>query len=206
MDGQRRTPLCTLGQDGRVYLCHSSPGGRGSGGLRIHVTDAVDVWSADVSDETLEEWNTSSSPSAPMKSTERLRMFFQSGPPLLEVQGSSATMTVPMDSGNVTLDLFKLPISEARPHVQGLMFDLANQVMDLEKNLKASDGNSSTSSSPIKPTQHFNQAILFPEVDARKQGYGASASQVKKRLPGESLINPGCKSKKKAKGVAFEDV
>ncbi|XP_075435189.1 protein PAXX isoform X2 [Ascaphus truei] len=204
---RRWSPLCTVSHGGQQYLCHSSSlSTQSDGGMQIHVTDGIEVWRAELTEEILEEWKITNSGLSPSQdSSEKLRETFQRNAPLLEVQGSLASLTIPLDSGNVTIDLFKVPISEARSHLQAVMFDLADRVRNLEKLLRAAEGTASASVSPVKPTQR-NQFLLIPDVEARKQGRGTSASQLKKRVPGESLINPGCRRKKAAKGVDFEEV
>uniref|UniRef100_A0A8C5QKS7 Uncharacterized protein n=1 Tax=Leptobrachium leishanense TaxID=445787 RepID=A0A8C5QKS7_9ANUR len=54
-------------------------------------------------------------------------------------------------------------------------------------------------------TSHSLSVIHQSDVDTRRRGYGISATNVTKRLPGESLVNPGCKSKKAATGVDFDE-
>ncbi|KAG8539019.1 hypothetical protein GDO81_021602, partial [Engystomops pustulosus] len=118
------------------------------------------------------------------------REKFQNSAPVLDVQGSIATLTFQVDSGKVTLDLLKLPISEARAQVQEVLFDLSDCVRSLEAQLK--EGSAAASASPVKQSQR-NHLLLIPDVDPRKKGLGGSSARVKKRLPGESLINPGSK-------------
>ncbi|KAE8582174.1 hypothetical protein XENTR_v10019982 [Xenopus tropicalis] len=203
MDGrsQRWFPLATLSHGGQRYLCHGRGGDSSASPLSVQVTDGVEVWGADVTEETLEEW--SNSPPSVQNGAEKLRETFRRSSPFLDIQGSSASLLFPKDSANVTLCLFKLPVSEARGHVRSLVFDLSDRVWELEKLQK--EGSAPTSASPVKASQ-VPQSLLFPDLDSRKKGYGASASQLKKRLPGESLINPGSKSKKAARGVDFEEV
>ncbi|MEE6504912.1 hypothetical protein FKM82_005376 [Ascaphus truei] len=165
MDPQRRrwSPLCTVSHGGQQYLCHSSSlSTQSDGGMQIHVTDGIEVWRAELTEEILEEWKITNSGLSPSQdSAEKLRETFQRNAPLLEVQGSLASLTIPLDSGNVTIDLFKVPISEARSHLQAVMFDLADRVRNLEKLLRAAEGTASASVSPVKPTQR-NQFLLIP--------------------------------------------
>ncbi|XP_041428220.1 protein PAXX-like isoform X2 [Xenopus laevis] len=201
MDGrlQRWFPLATLKYDGQRYLCHGRGGDSSSSPQIVHVTNGAEVWGADVTEETLDEW--SNSPQSARNGAEKLKETFQCSSPVLDVQGSSAKLLFPKHSGNVTLCLFKLPVSEARAHVQSLIFDLTDRVWELEKLQKEG---APTSASPVKVSQ-TPQSLLFQDLDSRKKGYGTSAPQLKKRIPGESLINPGSKSKKAARGVDFDD-
>ncbi|XP_075435188.1 protein PAXX isoform X1 [Ascaphus truei] len=160
---RRWSPLCTVSHGGQQYLCHSSSlSTQSDGGMQIHVTDGIEVWRAELTEEILEEWKITNSGLSPSQdSSEKLRETFQRNAPLLEVQGSLASLTIPLDSGNVTIDLFKVPISEARSHLQAVMFDLADRVRNLEKLLRAAEGTASASVSPVKPTQR-NQFLLIP--------------------------------------------
>ncbi|XP_075041478.1 protein PAXX [Mixophyes fleayi] len=195
------SPLCTLSQAGQRFLClyQLEAGSRG----RIHITNGSEVWRTDPIEEALEEWDAVRGLTS-QELVGKLRETFQKRVPVLEMQGSLASLSVPVDSGNVTLDLLKLPVSEARTHVQEVLFDFTDRMRALENLLKAAEASGAASGSPGKPSQR-NHLVLIPDVDARRKGFGGSGSQVKKRVPGESLINPGCKSKKAAKGVAFEE-
>nr|KAG8539023.1 hypothetical protein GDO81_021601 [Engystomops pustulosus] len=130
------------------------------------VTNGNEVWRTDPVEEALEDWDAVRNVTS-RELVDKLREKFQNSAPVLDVQGSIATLTFQVDSGKVTLDLLKLPISEARAQVQEVLFDLSDCVRSLEAQLK--------------------------DVDPRKKGLGGSSARVKKRLPGESLINPGSK-------------
>ncbi|CAJ0940455.1 unnamed protein product [Ranitomeya imitator] len=175
--------LCSVSHAGQRYLCLSKiqPGTS----TRIHVTNANEVWRTDPLEEALEDWDVVRNVTSHIL-VEKLREKFQSSAPVLDLQGSIANMSFQVDSGKVSLDLLKAPVSEARALVQERVDSAA------------------TSISPVKQSQKNNQ-LLIPDLNARKKGYGGSSSQVKKRLPGESLINPGSKRKKAAKGVDFDE-
>ncbi|KAM9326682.1 protein PAXX [Gastrophryne carolinensis] len=204
MDVSHWSPLGTLSYNGQRYLCHcraQTPTDNST--VQIHVTNGNEVWRSDAAEEALEQWDALHSLSS-QKLIEKLRENWQCNTPILDMQGSLATLSVSGDSGKVTLDLLKLPVSEARAHVQEVLFDLTDRVWSLEKQLKAAEAEAATSNSPVKPSQR-NHLMLIPDVDVRKKGYGGSQTQAKKRVPGESLINPGCKRKKAAKGVDFDE-
>ncbi|XP_075690863.1 protein PAXX [Rhinoderma darwinii] len=195
------TTLCGVSHANQRYLCLSKT--QTGTNVRIHVTNGNEVWRTDPVEEALEDWDAVrdvTSRDLLDKLSEKLR----SCAPVLEVQGSVASLSFQVDSGKVTLDLLKLPVSEARAQVQEVLFDLSDRVRSLEGLLKDSEGSAATSVSPVKQSQK-NHLLLIPDVHARKKGFGGSSSQAKKRLPGESLINPGCKSKKAAKGVDFDE-
>ncbi|XP_056394170.1 protein PAXX isoform X2 [Hyla sarda] len=182
-------PLCPISHGGQRYLClyRIQPGNN----IRIHVTNGNEVWRTDPIEEALEEWDAVRNVTS-HELVDKLREKFQNSSPGLEMQGSIASMSFQVDSKKVSLDLLKLPVSEARAQVQEVLFDLSDRVTSLEVLLKDKEGISATSLSPVKQSQK-NQMLLIPDVSARRRGNGGSSAQVKKRLPGESIINPGCK-------------
>ncbi|XP_053329531.1 protein PAXX [Spea bombifrons] len=194
--------LCSLSHKGQRYLCHGGVRDLRSGGLEITVTNGIEVWRSELSKETLEEWETSGSFGSPEDSAGALRRIFERVTPVLDVNGSLATLSLSLHSGNVTLELFKLSISETRMHLQTLLFDLADRVQDLEKCQRG--GSESAAPSPVKAAS-LNNLMPIPDIEARRRGHGTSITNIKKRLPGESLVNPGCKRKKPATGVDFEE-
>ncbi|XP_063792239.1 protein PAXX isoform X2 [Pseudophryne corroboree] len=196
------SPVSAILHAGQRYLCLTRLPAAG-GGVQLHITNGNEVWRTDPIEEALEEWDAARRMTS-QELVSKLRETFQNRAPVLEMQGSLASLSIPSDSGNVALDLTKLPVSEARAHVQEALFDLADRVRGLENRLKAAEGSVSASVSPVKQSER-NHLVHIPDVDARMKGYGGSVSQAKKRVPGESLINPGCKSKKAAKGVDFEE-
>ncbi|XP_009469791.1 PREDICTED: uncharacterized protein C9orf142 homolog [Nipponia nippon] len=101
------------------------------------------------------------------------------------------------------LDLFKLPIAEARSQLQALVFGMAGRVESLERRLEAAETLAS-SCSPEKNAAR-SQQLFLPDPSPRKNRGAGSALPAKRKIPGESLINPGFKSKKAPSGVDFED-
>ncbi|XP_068104879.1 protein PAXX [Hyperolius riggenbachi] len=200
MEAGQWSPLCTLIHASQRYLCHCRAQAQAGSSLPIHVTNGNEVWRSDETEEALEEWDAVRGLTS-QGLTEKLRETFKQNTPVLEMQGSLASLSFPVDSGKVTLDLLRLPVSEARAHVQELLFDLTDRVFSLEKQLKATEDSSTPSVSPVKPSQR-NRLVHIPDVDVRKRG---SVTQAKKRTRGESLINPGSKSKKAARGVDFDE-
>ncbi|NXU32707.1 PAXX protein, partial [Thalassarche chlororhynchos] len=92
------------------------------------------------------------------------------------------------------LDLFKLPIAEARSQLQALVFGMAGRIKSLERRLEGPRGVS-------EGAKGRRRADPSP----RKNRGAGSALPAKRKIPGESLINPGFKSKKAPSGVDFED-
>ncbi|NXI38707.1 PAXX protein, partial [Galbula dea] len=92
------------------------------------------------------------------------------------------------------LDLFRLPVGEARSQLQALVFGMAGRVESLERRLEAD-------------LLQSLSCLCLTEADPspRKKWGAGSALPAKRKVPGESLINPGFKSKKAPSGVDFED-
>ncbi|NXF29963.1 PAXX protein, partial [Nyctibius bracteatus] len=92
------------------------------------------------------------------------------------------------------LDLFKLPVAEARSQLQVLMFGMAGCIESLERRLEA---DLLQSLSCLSPTE--------ADPSPRKNRSAGLVLPARRKIPGESLINPGFKSKKVPSGVDFED-
>ncbi|XP_026716438.1 protein PAXX [Athene cunicularia] len=83
------------------------------------------------------------------------------------------------------------------------MFGMAKRIESLEERLEAVETLAS-SCSPEKNTARSLQLFL-PDPRPRKNRSAGSVLPTKRKIPGESLINPGFKSKKAPSGVDFED-
>ncbi|KAF1476712.1 Protein PAXX, partial [Megadyptes antipodes antipodes] len=103
----------------------------------------------------------------------------------LSLGEGKATLQLREEGRCSVLDLFKLPVAEARSQLQALVFGMAGRVESLERRLEGSGGGADPS--------------------PRKNRGAGSALPAKRKIPGESLINPGFKSKKAPSGVDFED-
>ncbi|XP_077904916.1 protein PAXX isoform X3 [Ictidomys tridecemlineatus] len=99
----------------------------------------------------------------------------------------------------LVFDLCKVPGIEAAPRLQALTLGLAERVCSLEQQLAAVE---KTAASPRKSPQPAGSQLFLPDPDPQRGGPGPG---VRKRCPGESLINPGFKSKKPAGGVDFDE-
>ncbi|XP_054030545.1 protein PAXX [Dryobates pubescens] len=199
------------------FLCYCRPGL----GETVYVTDALEVWAGELGGRpplgcrclprehgTKLRWvpsrgertlgpGPSSSPLRPR------REALERGTAELSLSEGKATLQ-PREGGWCSaLELFKLPVAEARSQLQALVFGMAGRVESLERRLEAMETLAS-SGSPAKNTAR-NQQLLLPDPSPRKNRSADSALPAKRRIPGESLINPGFKSKKTAAGVDFED-
>ncbi|XP_010219036.1 PREDICTED: uncharacterized protein C9orf142 homolog [Tinamus guttatus] len=114
-----------------------------------------------------------------------------------------ATLQLQEEAWCCTLELSKLPVTEAKIQLQELMFSLVGCVKNLEKRLEVG-GTLGSSCSPEKNAAR-SQQLFMPDPRSRKPRGAGSTLPAKRRIPGESLINPGFKTKKTPGGVDFED-
>uniref|UniRef100_UPI00398F6973 protein PAXX isoform X2 n=1 Tax=Pristiophorus japonicus TaxID=55135 RepID=UPI00398F6973 len=209
MEAKQRLPsigslhIHSLPQSHQRYLCYTRPGPHN---FNLCVTNVVDVWSTGFNPQKLEEhiyliidWvaaygpKTEQSPecrSGFSKSAHgvqtseeyhtRTREAFQKAAVSLTVLDNTIILKLSQDDLGLTFDLYKLPITEAKAEIQSVMFQLVGQIYDLQDQLK--------------------------DYDSKKRWNGPGSSPVaKRRLAGESLINPGSKRTKAPTGVSFED-
>ncbi|NXW63702.1 PAXX protein, partial [Eurystomus gularis] len=106
------------------------------------------------------------------------------------------------------LRLFKLPAAEARSQLQALVFGMAARIESLEERLEGLwKGGLAGLPEQLADLLQSPSCLLLTEAGAspRKNRAAGSAVLAKRKIPGESLINPGFKSKKAPSGVDFED-
>ncbi|NXW82493.1 PAXX protein, partial [Alopecoenas beccarii] len=115
------------------------------------------------------------------------------GPAVLRLRGEAPCSA---------LHLFKLPIAEARSQLQALLFGMAGCIESLERRLEGLRGVKAGGGRAAP--WHLHRTIP-PTQSPRKNRGAVSALPAKRKIPGESLINPGFKSKKAPSGVDFED-
>ncbi|NXF63955.1 PAXX protein, partial [Ciccaba nigrolineata] len=124
------------------------------------------------------------------------------GAAALSLAGAPATLQLREEAARCSaLDLVKLPGGEARSQLQGLVFGMARRIESLEERLEET---LASSCSPEKNTAR-SQQLFLPDPSPRKNRSAGSVLPAKRKIPGESLINPGFKSKKAPSGVDFED-
>uniref|UniRef100_A0ABM5F6T8 Protein PAXX isoform X2 n=1 Tax=Pogona vitticeps TaxID=103695 RepID=A0ABM5F6T8_9SAUR len=199
-------PLRVLSHEGQRYLCFCSGGAQISAPIRLHVTDGCEFWRGDVFPDQLDGPFPEKGQDPSQDSTSKLREILARQEPTLTIRGATATVQFQTGRQGLTFDLSKAPLPEARKQLQDLMFGLVEQLQALEKSSKegAIATNPLPLSSPEKNT--LSSQILFaPGISPPKSKGGAGQTSTKKRLPGESLINPGFKRKKIPTGVDFED-
>ncbi|XP_062873848.1 protein PAXX [Trichomycterus rosablanca] len=184
--------LCTLidKKDQTKYVCFRQ---KEAEGLCIGLSNGEDVWRADLSEEILSQLMKKFS----LRSTEdyalKLKSACRSGSAFVSLDTESAVLHLGPEPADLNVTFTKLTDLEARTELKDLLFKMADSLI-LQENTGAA-----SSSSPMKNPQRRNNGF-----EPRKQ-YTGSTVTAKKRLPGDSLINPGTKRKRAATGVAFDD-
>lgn len=162
------------------------------------MTDAAELWSTCFSPDSLATLKARFGLSGTEDIHSRFRAACQQQAVTVRLQEDRALMTLSGDTSALAFDLSKVPSPEAAPRLQALTLSLAEHVCNLERRLAAAE---ETATSPRKSTQPAGTQFL-PELDHQR---GSSGSGVRRRCPGESLVNPGFKSKKPAGGVDFDE-
>ncbi|XP_050190258.1 protein PAXX isoform X5 [Myiozetetes cayanensis] len=175
------------------FLCYCRPGGA------VCVTDAMEVWAADLGDCPAFGCRC-----PPEEHSAMLRAALGRGTAELSLGPGSATLRLPEEPRCPALALAQLPPAEARRQLQALVFGMAGCIETLERRLEAAVETLATSCSPQKNSAQ-SQQLFLPDPSPRKNRAAGSALPAKRKVPGESLINPGFKSKKVPSGVNFED-
>ncbi|XP_015281994.1 PREDICTED: protein PAXX isoform X1 [Gekko japonicus] len=192
--------------EGQRFLCFCSE----NPVPRLHVTNACEFWSCDVALDKLDRQVSQCGLNSSCDDCiVKLREAFEYQTPTLTIQDSKAILQFQDSRQTLTFDLFKVSLSEARKLAQDLVFGLVEQVQKLEKHVKEgalANAGTLPLGSPEKNTLK-SQSLFSPELSPLKGRGGAGTGQAasKKRMPGESLINPGFKSKKTPSGVDFEE-
>ncbi|XP_075026266.1 protein PAXX isoform X3 [Calonectris borealis] len=176
------------------YLCYCCPG-PGPGGT-VYVTDALEVWAGELGARPPLGCRCQ-----PEEHGTKLREALGRGAASLSLGEGKATLQLREEARCSALDLFKLPIAEARSQLQALLFGMAGRVESLERRLEVVEMLESSCS----PEKNAAQQLFLPDPSPRKNRGAGSALPAKRKIPGESLINPGFKSKKAPSGVDFED-
>ncbi|XP_072422531.1 protein PAXX isoform X1 [Chiloscyllium punctatum] len=190
----------TLPQSRQKYLCYTRPGHEK---FNLCVTNVVDVWTTGFSPQKLEEHKSTHGVKSCEEYNSRTRDAFEKGAISLTVLDNIAILKLSQDDQGLTFDLYKLSLSEAKAEIQSVMFHLVDQVHHLQDQLKASEESNILK---LEKTMERTQRMFLAEYDSKRKGNGPESSPVsKKRLAGESLINPGSKRTKAPTGVSFED-
>ncbi|XP_067825667.1 protein PAXX [Heptranchias perlo] len=188
----------TLPRSHQRYLCYTRPSPHN---INLCVTNVVDVWSTGFNPEKLEEHKSAHGVKTTEEYHTRTREAFQQAAVSLTVLDNTIILKLSQDDLGLTFDLYKLPICEAKAEIQSVMFHLVDQVRDLQNQLKASEESNALN---FEKTMQRTQRMFLADFDSKRKRNGSSPV-AKKRLVGESLINPGSKRTKASTGVSFED-
>ncbi|XP_055456422.1 protein PAXX isoform X2 [Psammomys obesus] len=197
-------PLCVVstGSGSPHLVCYCVRESNGEGfrdGFNLCVTDAAELWSTCFSPDSLATLKARSGLSSTEDISSRFRAACQQQAVTVSLQEDRALMTLSGDTSALTFDLSKVPSQEAALRLQALTLSLAERVCNLERRLAAAE---ETTARPRKNTQPAVPHLFLAELDHQR---GSSGPGVRKRCPGESLINPGFKSKKPSGGVDFDE-
>ncbi|XP_032162087.1 protein PAXX isoform X2 [Mustela erminea] len=195
-------PLCTLppgpGPPRFVCFCEGEGEDGGPGAFNLYVTDAAELWSTCFTADSLAALKARFGLSAAEDITSRFRAACEQRALTFVLQEDRASLTLSGGPSALDFALSKLPGPEAASRLQALTLRLADQVCTLTRQLAAAEV---TAASPRKSPCLVGPQLFLPDPDAQRGGPGLG---VRRRCPGESLINPGFKSKKPAGGVDFE--
>lgn len=197
-------PLCTLppgpGPARFVCYCEEGVGAKGQGDFNLYVTDAAELWSTCFTPESLAALKARFGLTADEDITRRFRAACEQQAVAFTLQEDGASLTVSQGPLALDLNLSKVPGPEAATRLQALTLGLAERVCSLERRLTAAE---ETAASPRKSARLMGPQQFLPDPDPQR---GVPGPGVRRRCPGESLINPGFKSKKPASGVDFDDL
>ncbi|XP_048181512.1 protein PAXX isoform X6 [Corvus hawaiiensis] len=175
------------------FLCYCGPDGA------VYVTDAMEVWAGELGDGPALGCRC-----PPEEHGAMLRAALGHGAAALSLGPGSATLRLPEEPRCPALALAQLPAAEARNQLRALVFGMAGCIESLERRLEVAVETLASSCSPEKNAAR-SQQLFLPDPSPRKSKASGSALPAKRKVPGESLINPGFKSKKAPSGVNFED-
>ncbi|XP_006737422.1 protein PAXX isoform X1 [Leptonychotes weddellii] len=196
-------PLCTLppGPGPPRFVCFCEGEGSEDGGpgdFNLYVTDAAELWSTCFTADSLAALKARFGLSAAEEITPRFRAACEQQAVTFTLQEDGASLILSGGPSALDFDLSKVPGPEATSRLQALTLSLAAQVCTLKSQLAAVEV---TAASPRKSPCLVGPQLFLPDPDPQRGGPGLG---VRRRCPGESLINPGFKSKKPASGVDFE--
>ncbi|XP_061115370.1 protein PAXX [Conger conger] len=189
---QTKPAYCTLvnKSDNSKYVCYSHTK---AGSFNIGLTNASEVWSKDFTEDMLAEHGKNVALKSAEDYISKIRSTCGNGSASVTVQEDGAVLQLGVSPGSVSVTLPRLSDLEGREELRDLLFRMADS-------LKLAETTGGPSSFSPGKSQFRRNAGFEP----RSQQTGPTVV-AKKRLPGDSLINPGSRKKKPATGVAFDD-
>ncbi|NXG58781.1 PAXX protein, partial [Hemiprocne comata] len=113
------------------------------------------------------------------------------GAAALSLELGKATLLLREEEEEEALDLFKMPVAEARSQLQALVFGMAGRIESLERRLEGLAGLSKQIADLFQPVPCLS--LMEADPGPQKSRGAGSALPAKRKIPGESLINPGFK-------------
>ncbi|MBN3323849.1 PAXX protein, partial [Atractosteus spatula] len=151
-------------------------------GCWVRLTNGSEVWSTELTPEMLAQHRQRFEMRTAADYISKIRSACEGHSASLLVRDSGITLELGAPGpGALTLSLTRLQDPEGQEEIRGLLFSMAERLREVESTAQ--------SFSPVKTQQRCSSDF---EPRRRHNGGGASAA-VKKRLPGDSLINPGTK-------------
>ncbi|XP_063050903.1 protein PAXX [Engraulis encrasicolus] len=176
--------------DGSKYLCYTHDC---AGVLTIGVTDAEDVWRTKMTDEIKTQLLKHYSLTSVEDCIVKLRSSCGTGNASVSVEVDQVILRLGPSQKDMSLTLSKLPEDDGKGELKHLLFRMADSL----SHCQTTEGAKSLYS-PGKSSHEFAPR----KHPLRRNGAPTGAP---KRFAGDSLINPGTRSKKPATGVAFDD-
>ncbi|KAJ8285695.1 hypothetical protein GJAV_G00029880 [Gymnothorax javanicus] len=187
-----KSTYCTLvnKSDDAKYVCYTH---LKTGTFSIRLTNGSEVWSKDFSKETQAENGKSDALKSGEEYSSLIRLACGDGSASVTVLEDTAALQLGASMSSRSVTLIRLSDAESRAELRDLLFRMADSLM--HPDTTGIPSSFSPGKSPIKRNTGF-------EPRGHQTGPTVAA---KKRLPGDSLINPGSRKKKPATGVAFDD-
>ncbi|XP_055674201.1 protein PAXX isoform X3 [Falco peregrinus] len=142
-------PFRLLRDGPRRYLCYCGPGGT------VYVTDALEVWAGELDARPPLDCRCQ-----PEEHGTELREALGRGAAALSLGEGKATLQLREEARCSALELFKLPMAQARSQLQALVFGMAGCIESLERRLEAVMETLASSCSPEKNTSQSQQLFL----------------------------------------------
>lgn len=163
----------------------------------ISASDGVDVWHLQLDQEQLDSHKELAEVDKYEVYFARFRSEFESGSISLAQLANKITVTVGIGISPLCYDLYEAKASEKKTELQTILFRLADRVSELTGQLKVS----SDSLERLKNQKDGSAAgsSIF-DIPPKKTGQAPPV----KRKQGHSLVNPGSRKLKPAKGVQFD--